>query len=131
MNWAELAQEFPVPKCDSARSVNLDRVLVVLTYLNDTARLVPFVGVRSCLVLYADEVPYRKWWKAFSVLRLGFSCADVAFTEGFLPCFECLKPSLMWSVFPGDNRDEIACRAAEDTHRRGDLCVRVGCVAIL
>ena len=44
MNWAELAQEFPVPKCDSARSVNLDRVLVVLTYLNDTARLVPFVG---------------------------------------------------------------------------------------
>ena len=39
MNWAELAQEFPVPKCDSARSVNLDRVLVVLTYLNDTARL--------------------------------------------------------------------------------------------
>ena len=78
MNWAELAQEFPVPKCDSARSVNLDRVLVVLTYLNDTARLVPFVGVKSCLVLYADEVPYRKWWMAFSVLRPGFSCADVA-----------------------------------------------------
>ena len=30
-NWAERAHEFPVPKCDSARSVHHDRVLVVLT----------------------------------------------------------------------------------------------------
>ena len=52
--WAELAQEFSVPKCDSARFVNLDRVLVVLTHLNDTARLVPFVGMMSCLILLAD-----------------------------------------------------------------------------
>lgn len=54
MNWAELAQEFPVPKCDAARAVNFDGVLIVLADLHDTARLVPFVGVGACLVLYAD-----------------------------------------------------------------------------
>ena len=40
-------------------------------------------------------------------------------------------PSLMWSVFPGDNRDEIVCRATEDTQCQGDPCIRVGCVMIL
>ena len=54
VNWAEFAQEFPVPKCDSARSVNLDCGLVVLSYLNDTTGLVPFVWMRSCLILHAD-----------------------------------------------------------------------------
>ena len=129
--WAELAQELSIPKCYSARSVNLDRVLVVLTYLNDTARLVPLVGMRSCLILHSDEVPFREWWKSFRVLRPCFSCADVAFTQGFLSCFQCLTPSLMRSVFPGNNRDEIACRATEDTHCREDLCIRVGCVTII
>ena len=66
--WAELAQEFSVPNCDSARSVNLDRILVVLTavpqryfpccptcwdeVLSDSARgrspLPRVVGVVSC-----------------------------------------------------------------------------------
>ena len=32
---------------------------------------------------------YREWWEAFRVLDPGFSCADVAFRQGFLPCFEC------------------------------------------
>ena len=36
--------------CDSARFVNRE----VLTYLNDIARLVPFVGVMSCLILHGD-----------------------------------------------------------------------------
>ena len=90
MNWAELVQEFPVPKCDSARSVNLDRVLVVLTYVNDIARHVPFVGVRSCLILHVGRSDYREWWEVFRVLRPGVRCADVAFTQGFLSCFECL-----------------------------------------
>ena len=56
------------------------------------------------------------------MLRSCFSCADVAFAQGFVSCFECLTSSLMWSVFPGDSRDEIACRATEDTHCRG-ICV--------
>ena len=57
MNGAELAQDFPVPKCDSARSVNLDRVLVLShmcwgEVLSDSARglssLPRMVGGVSC-----------------------------------------------------------------------------------
>ena len=49
------------------------------------------------------------------MLSPSFSCADVTFPQGFLSCFQCLTPSIMRSVFPGDNRDEVACRATEDT----------------
>ena len=57
------------------------------------------------------------------MLRSCFSCADVAFTHGFVSCFECFTSSLMWSVFPGDSRDEIACRATEDT--QGRVCYTI------
>jgi hypothetical protein len=56
------------------------------------------------------------------VLCPGVSCANVAFAEGLLPCFQCLTPSLVWSVLPGDYRDEIAYRAPK-THIAGEIFV--------
>ena len=87
VTWVELAQEFPVPKCDSARSVDLDRILVVLTYLNDTARLVPFVGGKVLSDSARGLSPVSRMVGGVSCALPRFHLCDVAFTQGFLPCF--------------------------------------------
>ena len=116
MNWAELAHEFPVLKCDFARFVNLGRVLVVLTYLKDTARLVPFVGGEVLSDSTRGLSPLPRVLGGVSCTLPKFQLCARGVCAMIPPCFQCITPSPMRSEFPGDNRDEIACRAAEDIH---------------
>lgn len=127
----EPPQESPVTKRDSARPISLDNVLIVLAHLNNAARSVPLVGVKTRLVLHTDEVPHFQGWKAFGVLGPIFSRADVAFAEGLLSRRQSLTPCGMGPVLAGGDRDEVPYRPSKETHRRRDLRVRVGRVAIV
>ena len=52
------SEEFSVPECLSARSVNSDEILVKLPYFDDDASSVPFVWVLAGLVLDPHSVTY-------------------------------------------------------------------------
>ena len=62
LNWDEMTEKLSVSQGNSARSVNLYTVLVVLKDFDDDSCLVPFCGVWTSLILYPHMVANDQGW---------------------------------------------------------------------
>lgn len=105
--------------------------MVELAYFDHYPSLVPFKGVGTHLVLYADMVTNRKGRKSLGVLRPAFSASHVAIAQRIFPSREGLAPSAVRLIFAGRNRDEVPNRMTEYAHGGGELGVPVRRVPVL
>ena len=63
-HWDVLPEKFLIPEGHSSCAIHSDHVLVELADLNNGARLVPFFGLRACLVLDSHAVTDEQSWRA-------------------------------------------------------------------
>lgn len=118
-DWGVFTEKFPVPECDSTRAMYADDVLVELSHLDDRSRLVPFLGMESCLILDADAVTYYQGRQFFRMLKQPFAVLHVAISKGELPAVERFGPRWVWLVFPRHDRYEVPDRPTEEEHGGG------------
>lgn len=103
----------------------------MLVHLNNPARSVPLVGMRTSLVLHAHKVPHFEGREAFSMLSPNLNRAVWALAEGLLSCCQCLAPHCLVPVSPRGDRDAVPYWSAEDAHGWRNFRVTVWRVALV
>ena len=108
-----LPEELPIPEGHSSCAIHSDHVLVELADLDDGARLVPFFGLRACLVLDSHSVTDDQSWQAFRVLGPVLGSTHMSVSQCFFSGGEGLSPGIVRLVSAGQYGDEIFDRSSE------------------
>jgi hypothetical protein len=90
----------------------------MLPNFDNTASVIPLVGMGTHLVLYSNGVTDDQGWELTGVFRQPLGCKHVPVAQGVLPFIKHVLPSRVGMISAREDRNEIPYWVAEHAHGR-------------
>ena len=132
----KLAEEPPVAYSEAPRSIDFNRILVMVANFHDGARVIPLSGVRTTLVLNESTITYCEFREGSSMFVQYLCRSGISHFHGIFLTFPCFSPRrpdgrVIKLLKPVNKGERIAKWSAKDDFSRGDVTVRVWCISDL